>query len=400
MSDDPDLSEFLDVRQDVAEPQPRRPHHPSGWEPGVDTAKGVIVAEPSEDPDPPSDWQHILEQFRLDPAKWEVVSDAVNVRTWDANLGRDPDTGEPCVRRLYYYKANVRPRQRGDRADIDALVKRISAHRYRRPDTATTTAGAMVVCLADWQTGPDPDGIVEHVLRLKNTVVDRLKQDRPASLYVIGMGDMIESCSGHYDMQLFAAKLDRREQVKLVRRLLVDLLTCWARYVDKMVVGAVPGNHGEARNGNGKADTTFEDNDDLAVFEQTAEILAANPDAYSHVRFTIPDGDMSLTLGVEGTVVGFIHGHQARRGSTPRTALETWWRGKQSDRQPVGDADVLVAGHRHHLVLVEDGPRTIMQCPALARSRWFREQGGSSTAMGTLTFRAGEGMWDGLEIIR
>jgi len=37
-----------------------------------------------------------------------------------------------------------------------------------------------------------------------------------------------------------------------------------------MVVGAVPGNHGESRRGS-KAFTTFEDNDDLAVFEQVAE---------------------------------------------------------------------------------------------------------------------------------
>ena len=75
---DPDLSEFLDVRQDVDEPQPRRPHHPSGWEPGVDTAKGVIVAEPSEDPDPPQDWAEILAQFKLDPDLNGLIVEALD----------------------------------------------------------------------------------------------------------------------------------------------------------------------------------------------------------------------------------------------------------------------------------------------------------------------------------
>jgi hypothetical protein len=70
-------------------------------------------------------------------------------------------------------------------------------------------------------------------------------------------------------MQTFSVELDRRQQVKLVRRMLVTMLTEWGRLPVQMVVGCVPGNHGENRRG-GKAFTTFEDNDDLAVFEQAA----------------------------------------------------------------------------------------------------------------------------------
>lgn len=389
-----DISEFLAVAQQEPAPTRTRRQHPSGWEPGVDTEAGIIVHR-TANPDPPEDWAEILAEFRLDPARWEVVSDSVNVRTWDAAVG-DGDTA-----RFFYFKADVRPRQTGDRADVDQLIRRISRHRYRRNRPATDAATvARVVCLADWQAGPDPDGLVDHVLRMKNAVVDLLKTDPVDALYVVGMGDMVEACWGHYEMQTFAVKLDRRQQVKLVRRLLVDLLTEWARHVDRVVVGAVPGNHGENRRG-GKAATTFEDNDDLAVFEQAAEVLAANPDAYSHVRFVLPDGDMALTLDIAGTVVGFIHGHQARRGgATPRQKIETWWKGKQHAQHPIGDADILVSGHYHHAVLVEDGPRTWMQCPALALSRWWTEQGGAETKMGTLTFQVNDGGWFGYELIR
>jgi predicted phosphodiesterase len=384
------LADLIDVKQDVDQHTPTRHHHPTGWEPGIDTAAGVVVVKGGDTP--PSDWDAILTEFRLDPTAWEVVSDRVHVRTWDTHDGR-----------AFYYKADVRPRQQhADRTDLDELCRQIAKHRYRRPDPVDVD-DALVVCLADWQTGPDPEGLVAQVLELKTAVVQRLKQSKPAALYVIGMGDMIESCDGHYALQTYATGAGglngRRDQIKLVRRLLVDLLTTWARYCPTMVVGAVPGNHGENRQ-SGKAFTTFEDNADLEVFEQAGEVLAANPDAYGHVRFVLPDGDMALTLDVAGTVVTFIHGHQARRGgTTPQQKLSAWWKGKQNARHPAGDADVLVNGHYHHLSLIQDGPRTWMQCPALAQSRWWEETGGAPTAAGTLSFTVSGGGWDNLKVL-
>lgn len=391
------------VKSPSPDPIKKKPvAHPTGWEPGVDTARGVIVAPPTTDGVPPEDWSEILEEFRLDPAKWEIVSDSVNVRTWDTN------TGGGVIKRLFYFRADIRPRVAREDADLQALMKRISKHRYRRKSSvggtvdATSLTSARVVCLADWQAGPDPEGLVNLVLQLKNDVVDLLKEEKPEALYVIGMGDMIEGCDGHYDMQTFLTGRGglngRRGQSTLVRRLLVELLTTWARYVDRVIVGCVPGNHGENRK-KGKAFTTFEDNEDLGVFEEAAEALALNPEAYGHVRFVIPDGDMSLTLDIAGTVVGFIHGHQATKGVTPRQRLDAWWAGKQKARHQIGDADLLVAGHLHHLIVVQDGPRTMMQCPSLAQSRWFTEIGGSETKVGTLTFAITPGGWDHLRVL-
>lgn len=208
---------------------------------------------------------------------------------------------------------------------------------------------------------------------------------------------------GHFAQQTFAAGLaglDRRAQVRLVRRMLVELLTHWATLVDRMVVGAVPGNHGENRQG-GKSFTTFEDNDDVAVFEQVGEILGANPDAYGHVRFVLADGDMTLTLDVAGTVVTFAHGHQFRGSGRAQQKAESWWKGKQAARHRAGDADCLVWGHFHHLIVTEDGPRTYLQCPAMdGGSRWFEEGGGSRTRTGTLTFVCSADGWDDLKVLR
>jgi len=125
-------------------------------------------------------------------------------------------------------------------------------------------------------------------------------------LYVVGLGDMVEGCDGHYASQTFSVELDRRQQVRLVRRMLVELLSDWAKLVPTGVVGADPGNHGESRK-NGKFFTTPEDNDDLATFEQAQEVLTAA--GFDNISWVIPDGDMTITLDVAGTVVSFAHGH-------------------------------------------------------------------------------------------
>jgi hypothetical protein len=193
-------------------------------------------------------------------------------------------------------------------------------------------------------------------------------------------------------MQSFQADLDRREQTTVLRRILVKALTRWATFAPRIIVAAVPGNHGENRQ-NGKAYTTFGDNDDVAVMEQVAEIIRANPD-YDHISFVFPKNELTLTLDVNGTIVGLAHGHQVK-GSA-----ESWW-GKQAfGLQPIGDADILLTGHYHHLVVKQSGSRTHFQAPALdGGSQWFTEQAGVVAPAGLLTITVGPFGWDDLRVL-
>lgn len=392
--------EFLKVQRDIEDVRRVRPSHPKGWEPGVDTAKRTLTAV-TDIPEPPRDWSVVIRELGLSPDDWTVdESRPCEVRSWDS--------GE---RRNFYHKATIIPRSAVlAPVDFEALLKATQRRRGKSSQNASQSVErALVVCLADWQAGKSDHGGVEALLErlwaLKDAVPARVKALRKAgtpvdAIYVIGMGDMIEGCDGHYEMQTFSVELDRRQQVRLVRRMLVEMLTAWAALTPRMVVGCVPGNHGENRRGS-KAYSTFEDNDDLAVFEQTQEILAANPDAFGHVSWVLPDGDMTITLDVAGTAVAFAHGHQARGGNGPQGRLRTWWRAKMAAQHPVGDAAILVSAHYHHLQVVQDGPRTWMQCPANdGGSRWFEEQGGPTTVCGTLTFTVGPEGWDHLAILR
>lgn len=393
--------EFLKVQRQIEDVRPGRRQHPKGWEPGVDTARGTVTVQAGTTP--PNDWAVILRELGLDPAAWRVdESQPVQVRTWDS--------GE---QRCFYYRATVVPaRQDALEADLEGLVRAAQRRRGKSPQNAServlsdSASRALVVCLADWQAGKGDHGGVEALLdrlfALRDAVPARVKAlakvGRPVdAIYVIGMGDMVEACDGHYGMQAFQVELDRRQQVRLVRRMLVELLTEWAKLTPRMVVGAVPGNHGENRK-NGKAFTTFEDNDDLATFEQAQEVLTAA--GFDRISWVIPDGDMTITLDIAGTVVCFAHGHQLNGSGIPLAKARHWWKGKMAAKHPAGDADVLVYGHYHHFQALQDGPRTILGCPSNdGGSRWFEEQGGPQTACGTLTFTCTGAGWDDLAIL-
>jgi len=389
--------EFLTVQRDIEDARVPRRSHPKGWEPGIDTAKGLLT-HLSDAPAAPSDWSDIIRELGLDPTGWTVdESQPVQVRTWDS--------GE---KRMYYYRATVLPvSDVATSPDVEALIREVK-RRKPQPPKDVLEERALVICLADWQAGKSDHGgveaLVERLMALKDAVPKRVKEAAKAGrtishLYVVGMGDMVEGCDGHYDQQTFSVALDRRQQVRLVRRILTDLLTEWSKLPARMVVGCVPGNHGENRKG-GRSFTTFEDNDDLAVFEQVQEILGQNPDAYGHISFVIPDGDMTITLDVCGTVVSFAHGHQFSGSGLALNKARTWWKNKMASMHATGDARVLVYGHYHHLQVLQDGPRTIFGCPSNdGGSRWFEERGGPTTACGTLTFVVDKDGWRDLAIL-
>jgi predicted phosphodiesterase len=222
---------------------------------------------------------------------------------------------------------------------------------------------------------------------------------KPKQVYVVGLGDLVEGCDGHYASQTFTVELNRREQVRVVRRLFRDFVIKLAGLGVPVVVSAVAGNHGENRK-DGKAFTGVGDNDDVAVVEQVAEVLQSNPDAFGHVSFHIPDDRLSVLLEIEGWRVGFNHGHVAGKGSTPQQKQQNWWKDHAFMLSPIGDADYLVTGHYHHLSVVDHGPRVHFQAPAMdGGSKWFEDRGGGVSATGTLTFMIYQQGWDNLRIL-
>jgi hypothetical protein len=191
----------------------------------------------------------------------------------------------------------------------------------------------------------------------------------------------------HNSMQSFSVDLDRREQARVVRRLILSAVERVAPLAPRVVLSGVPGNHGENRNAAGKAYTTWTDNDDLACIEQVAEVLAANDDRYGHVSTVLADS-LTLTLDVEGVTHAWAHGHQNRGGPAK---VEDWWTKQAMGRTGVADAQILTTAHYHHLRVSEATGRTWLQCPAMdPGSEWWTQQTGQSSPAGMLTYVVGE----------
>lgn len=375
-----------------------RPQHPAGWEAGVTYERGQQTITSGPVPvDATVVWDTELRRWGFDPAEVEVVEPA-RVSAWE---GQAKGGGTVTLRA---FKAAIRRRSTLPNADVDKLCDEIRRHKSAKR-SAPGGDVAFVVALADWQIGkPDGDGTagtVRRVLESIDKVTSRIRElrklGRPlGQMYVVGLGDIIEACDGHYDMQTFGVELNLTEQVRVARRLIVKALTTWAPLFEQVVVPVVPGNHGENRRG-GKAFTDFADNHDVAVFEQAAAVLEANPGAYGHVHFVFPTGqDLTVTLDIAGTVTSLAHGHQFRGGSK----AQAWWAAQAHGMQPPGDATLLLSGHFHHLRVEQSGAKTWMQAPALdGGSTWWTNQTGQDSPPGVLTLTVGGGGWADLAVL-
>ena len=402
------LDDYTKAVRTVQNAKKDKKEHPKGWEPGVvlNGGKSYVSSGPVKSKKEASKkWDEYIELLGFSPDEFEIM-EPVHVRTWDMQTPEG-------VQRMFYYKADVRSKRHIENdLDYDKLVSEIKKIKKPARKLKTKENGSMVVCLSDWQMGKrdgdGTEGIVKRVTQMIPDVIDRAKELRKAGnpidkLYVFGLGDIVEGCGEHYAMQNFQVEIDQRRQEMVARRLLVEALKKWAPHFDKIIVAAIPGNHGENRK-NGKAFTTFGDNIDVSVFDQAAEILAENT-AFNHVSFVIPNNELWLTLDIDGVIVGIAHGHQFRTGGKySHQKAVAWLSGQAFGKTDMGDVDILISGHFHHLFVINEGQRTLMQCPSVdGGSDWFENISGKNSFSGTLTFtlknKENKLPWDNMQVL-
>lgn len=355
------------------------------WKAGVvwNGSDGTITTNAMPAEEAPN-WDTVLQLWGLDPTKFSVV-EPVLFNAWG-----NPDGG---LNRQW--KGKVVQKITAPGFDIEELEKEIKKY---KPNTKPKTLGegAFCVVLADWQIAkPDGDGLKGTVGRILKGIDDvelRIKElrklGRPlGELVVLWTGDSVEGCVGHYAQQTFGIELDRRDQVKVARRLLRDALIRWSKLFSSVRVVAVAGNHGENRNTSGKSYTSLNDNDDLAIVEQVAEIFEANQESFGHIKFAIPRERLSFTVEVAGWVLGITHGHVARSSGSTEQKIRRWLEQQALGKNGVGVSDVLVTGHYHHFRTADWGGCLWLQAPAMdGGSDWWQQMTGERSESGILTF--------------
>lgn len=365
---------------------PGRKAYPDGWQPRSevdDVDGGFVVSRPMPADQNAGDFAAVLDEFGLNPQQWTV--ERVRRSRWQRHDGEW----------LESVRLSILPARAGAaaRADVAALVREIGKFRPRANCLRSDTLGSFVAPIGDTQIGKiESGGTAAAIPRILAEIEHGAQRFRVlhkrhgfAQAVLPQVGDCIEGQVSQKGAVVGRSDLGITEQVRVYRRLLWAQVKTYAAVVPRILVPVVPGNHDESAR---FPSTTYTDSWAIEAASAVQDAVAENPDLSERVRFVFPEHDeLTVTLDVSGTTLGLAHGHQFRGG------WAKWWDGQAGGRQPIGDADVLLAGHLHHLHFQDHGGgRLFVQIPALdGGSSWYRHQTGHNAASRSVTFWTAEG---------
>jgi predicted phosphodiesterase len=403
MAESNNLKEFAKTVKDRDPRQTKKKiQHPKGFEPSASfnqaTKSGEIVSQPQKSNN--VDWQEQLESyFGKDAHKYKVLENQAEIRYWDM-AGNPPQ-------RLYYFKAKiVSSEQYMPDEDFKKLLA--SAGRLKKKTTKKPVKDSKTFCiaLADFQIGKEGteeaiERFIDYIPKIKAQIKQIQKVEPLEQVLFAGLGDLVESCSNHYNMQEFSTIMDERSQQKVARRMIYTLIKEIMPLFSKGLVCFIGGNHGENRK-NGKAYTTFADNKDVMLAEELQEIFKESPAYSKSLDFIIPDSELFMTIEISDTVLLLLHGHQMRGAGNSQAKARKWLSDQAFSRNATADADIVLHGHYHFFSAYESSDRLILQAPTLdSGSEWFENTKGDRSRAGMLTFViGGEAKWDYIKVIR
>jgi len=351
-----------------------------------DTATGVGEAATGPTGRMISDEREMLLAGGIDPDVFRIVG---KIHQWTKTHADKPDT--------YSFLFSFETIKAAEEAlDLPALYAEAN-RKPRNPRRGTADSRVTVVALSDVQAGKvgSRGGTPELLDRLheKRELLSQLLRNRnPQSTVLAEVGDLFEGFeSGGNPM--FTNDLSLAQQMDLAGTEMYKFIELMHVF-GPVSVACIPSNHTAWRNGK---QNLGRPSDDLGLFvhRQVEKVAKA---AQIDAQWTYPaEYDESVVLDILGTRVGVVHGNQY----APNGAVN-WWAGQTHGGQPVGAADILLAGHYHHLNVLPTGrnPYTgrakwFLQCPTLDNgSDWYRNIKGDDSSPGLLVFDITEDGFD------
>lgn len=365
---------------------------PKDFRPGVvysGRMPSEITTEALPSMESEEEWEAAVKAMgiHLPPGYGLVLSEAVLAgSTNEAAWHRDPEdkganhtayTAPATVQRWRYrFKVVLKD----PRADEDIAVLAREARRVKRPRRSMIhTGGSMVISLADFQVGKTDilGGTPELLERSESALaqkLDEFRRRRPAQVIIVDAGDSTEGFESAPNANR-TNDLQITEQVRVWRRVLWRWIECFGRLCDDVVVIGVPSNHCRVRAGKNALGDALDDWG-IEVISQVADIAEGNPETFGHIRFIIPEKHREHVLFelADGKVLGVIHGHQVSRPDQLADKI------KANSRSGIGQADIVVAGHFHHLRAQAFGEgQYLFISPTMdGGSSWFQYSGEGS----------------------
>ncbi len=358
----------------------------SNWDGQTGTVCTPVLSER------PKTWDDYLKVAGIDP-ETVTVDEPVQVRAWQQRPGEEW---------LHYFALKVRLRLPG--RSVDDIVKGIGRRRPRLTRGSNLGDATFVLALGDLQLGKiDGDGYEGTFYRAQDRIeraAVRLKALRRVTaigpVHIAWLGDGCEGFVSQGGANIWRTALPITEQMRLLRRLMMYSIDVFLPLTEEMSVVCVPGNHDQALRPGGKGSMTGSDSFDVESLVSIADALKLNTAAYGHVAIHTPETDeLTVTVSTSDTIIGHAHGHKWNRGKHFE-----WWKGQRFGRFDIGEADILLSGHLHHLLIEDDGPQRFIQVPSLeSESTWFRQRTGSAGSPGVVTMTVADGKASYIDVL-
>jgi hypothetical protein len=293
------------------------------------------------------------------------------------------------------YRFKVVPKSARSDEDIAVLMAEAKA----APPLPVDVRGAdgvtsKVINLSDFQWGKVDElgGSVETLARSEAalaSVVRDLTENPVDEIILVDPGDILEGTESAPNA-LGTNDLSTTQQVRVARRVFWRWIEALSPLAPSMKVIGVPSNHCRVRRGKNALGDALDDWG-IEIIAQLSDIAAGNSEAYGHVEFIVPEEHQEHVLIplLGGLVLGVALGHQ--KGSA--SALAGWV--KSTGRRGLAQADIVVVGHFHHLVVEAFGDlQWLFICPTNDNgSSWFTPSSGERSEPGVLTFRVDRRGW-------
>lgn len=359
----------------------------------VDSVKGGFVVSAPKPSGEFLDAKAVIEDFGLDPQEWEISS--MRRGKWQKYDGEWLESVRVSIIPISY--------ARDLSLDVEQLIDDIKKWRPAKGSIPASGGGAFTVVPSDQQIGKKANNngtqqSIDRILYLTEASLEKLRLYRKMGLSIGTVclalpGDHVEgivSQNGRLQGQA-ASDLGLTEQVRVARRLLLTQIKALAPLAEKVIVPVVNGNHDEVTR---QVAADPADGWNVEIASAVQDICAENP-ALSHVEFRFPSsGHQTLTVDINGTMLGLFHGHQYSQNNVMKFIS-----GHSAGLTPLGLADVWISGHYHNFRTMDIGERLWVQAPTTdPGSEWFRDRSGLESKPGLLTMVIG-GDFDPREFI-
>lgn len=372
----------------------RATNTPENWRPRSEVGAdgGFAISSPHPMGNTPGA-EDIMREHNLDPEEWIVTS--ARHGKWQTFNGDWLESS----------RINLAPRSPVSSLrdfDLEQLVDEIKTWKPGKSPKIVGGDGAYVHVGADKQLGKKAgsggtDQTVGRILAGTEKSVHRLDGLRRfglslGTIVLPEVGDHVEgnvSQNGRLQGQA-SSDLGQTEQVRVGRRLLLQQIKTFASLAERIVVPVVNGNHDEVTR---QVAADPADGWNVEIASAVEDACRENP-ALAHVEFRYPSaGHQTLTVDINGTMIGLFHGHQFS------TDVKKYLSGQMLGQTSLGGADVWISGHYHHFKSLDVGHRFWVQAPTIdPGSDWFRDRAGDQSKPSILTLVIG-GSYDPREFL-